>query len=379
MSNFLVALHIKSFNIERQISKEFENNNNRRADSEFSLSKLNNVSTAISDFSGYLVFLVAYGLGLFMIFNGSTSIGAVTAIVQLVNFIVLPLSKLGIELNNKKAGETAIKSLNQLLNKIHTPKNTGNYHNLKKFEKDIKFTNVNFAYPQQGELGKRVLTNVNLRIEKGKKYALVGMSGSGKTTLLRLLMRYYQLGKNSSISIDNVNINNIELSSLYQLINIVQQEVYIFDNSLGYNITLGKSFTKQELNYAINRSGLRRLVESNAKGTEMDVGENGKEISGGQKQRISIARALIRKTPILLLDEATSSLDQKNTIAIENTILGIEDLTAIVVTHKLNPNLLKKYDAVIFMKDGSVTEQGSYEKLIEQKGDLYNLCSLTAN
>lgn len=376
LSGFLV---IKSFNIERQISKEFENNNNRRADSEFSLSKLNNVSTAISDFSGYLVFLVAYGLGLFMIFNGSTSIGAVTAIVQLVNFIVLPLSKLGIELNNKKAGETAIKSLNQLLNKIHTPKNTGNYHNLKKFEKDIKFTNVNFAYPQQGELGKRVLTNVNLRIEKGKKYALVGMSGSGKTTLLRLLMRYYQLGKNSSISIDNVNINNIELSSLYQLINIVQQEVYIFDNSLGYNITLGKSFTKQELNYAINRSGLRRLVESNAKGTEMDVGENGKEISGGQKQRISIARALIRKTPILLLDEATSSLDQKNTIAIENTILGIEDLTAIVVTHKLNPNLLKKYDAVIFMKDGSVTEQGSYEKLIEQKGDLYNLCSLTAN
>ena len=137
------------------------------------------------------------------------------------------------------------------------------------------------------------------------------MSGSGKTTLLRLLMRYYQLGKNSSISIDNVNINNIELSSLYQLINIVQQEVYIFDNSLGYNITLGKSFTKQELNYAINRSGLRRLVESNAKGIEMDVGENGKEISGGQKQRISIARALIRKTPILLLDEATSSLDQK--------------------------------------------------------------------
>lgn len=137
------------------------------------------------------------------------------------------------------------------------------------------------------------------------------MSGSGKTTLLRLLMRYYQLGKNSSISIDNVNINNIELSSLYQLINIVQQEVYIFDNSLGYNITLGKSFTKQELNYAINRSGLRRLVESNARGIEMDVGENGKEISGGQKQRISIARALIRKTPILLLDEATSSLDQK--------------------------------------------------------------------
>ena len=109
----------------------------------------------------------------------------------------------------------------------------------------------------------------------------------------------------------------------------------------------------------------------------MNVGEEGKELSGGQKQRISIARALIRRTPILLMDEATSSLDQKNTTEIENAILAVKDLTAIVVTHKLNPNLLQKYDAIIFMKDGTITEEGSYDELMKQKGDLYNLCSLT--
>ena len=224
-----------------------------------------------------------------------------------------------------------------------------------------------------------MLSNINLKIEKGKKYALVGMSGSGKSTLLKLLMKYYKLEQNGSISIDNVNINKINLASLYKLINIVQQDVYLFDDSLAYNIKLGESFTDKELNDAINKSGLRKLVDSDPDGIEMNVGEEGKELSGGQKQRVSIARALIRKNPILLMDEATSALDQKNTTEIENAILEVADLTAIVVTHKLNPNLLKRYDAIIFMKEGTITEIGSFVDLMQQKGDLYNLCSLTMN
>lgn len=163
------------------------------------------------------------------------------------------------------------------------------------------------------------------------------------------------------------------------MINIVQQDVYLFDDTLAYNIKLGESFTDKELKDAINKSGLRKLVDSTPDGIEMNVGEEGKELSGGQKQRVSIARALIRKTPILLMDEATSALDQKNTTEIENAILEVVDLTAIVVTHKLNPNLLKRYDAIIFMKEGTITEIGSFVELMQQKGDLYNLCSLTMN
>ncbi|NUG66697.1 ABC transporter ATP-binding protein [Lactobacillus mellis] len=376
-SGFLV---IKSFNIEKQISKEFQINNNKRADGELALAEFNNISISISNFSGYLVFLVAYGLGMFLVINGSTSIGGVTAIVQLVNFVVMPMSKLGLEINNKKAGGSAVKTLNQLLAKIHIPiKNNYPYLELNSFATDIKFAKVNFSYPQPGEKGKRVLSNINLQIDKGKKYALVGMSGSGKSTLLKLLMKYYKLGQNGSISIDNVNINKINLASLYKLINIVQQDVYLFDDSLAYNIKLGESFTDKELNDAINKSGLRKLVDSAPDGIEMNVGEEGKELSGGQKQRVSIARALIRKTPILLMDEATSALDQKNTTEIENAILEVADLTAIVVTHKLNPNLLKRYDAIIFMKEGTITEIGSFVDLMQQKGDLYNLCSLTMN
>lgn len=376
-SGFLV---IKSFNIEKQISKEFQINNNKRADGELALAEFNNISISISNFSGYLVFLVAYGLGMFLVINGSTSIGGVTAIVQLVNFVVMPMSKLGLEINNKKAGGSAVKTLNQLLAKIHIPiKNNYPYLELNSFATDIKFAKVNFSYPQPGEKGKRVLSNINLQIDKGKKYALVGMSGSGKSTLLKLLMKYYKLGQNGSISIDNVNINKINLASLYKLINIVQQDVYLFDDTLAYNIKLGESFTDKELNDAINKSGLRKLVDSAPDGIEMNVGEEGKELSGGQKQRVSIARALIRKTPILLMDEATSALDQKNTTEIENAILEVADLTAIVVTHKLNPNLLKRYDAIIFMKEGTITEIGSFVDLMQQKGDLYNLCSLTMN
>ncbi|MCT6895227.1 MAG: ABC transporter ATP-binding protein/permease [Bombilactobacillus mellifer] len=377
LAGFLV---IKSFNIEKQLNQEFQSKNNQQAASEFALAELNNRAISLSNCAGYLVFLVAYGLGMLMVIHGRTSIGGVTAIVQLVNFVVLPLNKLGLEMNNKKAGLAAMATLQQLLDQIHKPLAARQDDlEITQFTTNIKFTHVNFAYPQQGNIRQKVLSNINLQINKGQKYALVGMSGSGKTTLLKLLMRYYQLDTNGTISLDNVNLNQISLASLYQLINIIQQDVYIFDNSLAYNITLGKSFTDQELHEAIKQAGLKPLVDSNPQGMDLQVGEAGNELSGGQKQRISIARALIRKTPILLMDEATAALDQKNTTEIEEAILKIADLTAIVVTHKLNPNLLSKYDAVIFMKDGTITENGPFEELMQQKGDLYNLCSLTMN
>lgn len=185
-----------------------------------------------------------------------------TAIVQLVNFVVLPLNKLGLEMNNKKAGLAAMATLQQLLDQIHKPL-AARQDDLKitQFTANIKFTHVNFAYPQQGNIRQKVLSNINLQINKGQKYALVGMSGSGKTTLLKLLMRYYQLDTNGTIRLDNVNLNQISLVSLYQLINIIQQDVYIFDNSLAYNITLGKSFTDQELHEAIKQAGLKPLVD----------------------------------------------------------------------------------------------------------------------
>lgn len=377
LSGFLI---IKSFNNEKQIGREFKGSNDKRADSQFAMSEVNNISVSISNFSGYLIFLVAYGLGMFMVIRGSVSIGGVTAIVQLVNFVVMPMSKLGLEMNNRKSGISAIGKVKDLEKRITTTSQNGiNFLEVKGFKSGIELHDVNFSYPDQAGNTKNVLKNINLRLEKGKKYALVGMSGSGKSTLLKLLMRYYQVKKPGEILLDNVDINKIKLSSLYKLINIVQQDVYIFDNSLEYNITLGKPFTHEELNLAINKSGLSNLVKNSDGGMKMVTGEGGNKLSGGQKQRISIARALIRKTPILLMDEATASLDQRNTTEIEKGILEIKGLTSVVITHKINADLLKKYDSVIFMKNGIISEKGTFSDLMKKKGDLYNLYKLAIN
>ena len=215
-----------------------------------------------------------------------------------------------------------------------------------------------------------------MKIQKGEKIAIVGMSGSGKSTLLNLLLRFYDV-TSGHISIDNQDIQAISAESLYNLMTIVQQDVYIFDDTLRANITLNQSFTDEEINQAVQQSGLESYVLENESGLQTLCGENGSNLSGGQKQRLSIARALIRKTPILLLDEATSSLDNQVTTEIENSILDIQDLTALVVTHKLNENILKRYDRILFMKAGVIVEDGSFGDLMDRRGEFYKLFKLS--
>ena len=144
-------------------------------------------------------------------------------------------------------------------------------------------------------LKEKIFNHLSLKIQKGKKIAIVGMSGSGKSTLLNLLLRFYDI-TSGHISIDNIDLQAISAESLYNLMTIVQQDVYIFDDTLRANITLNQSFTDEEIKQAVQQSGLESYVLENELGLQALCGENGSNLSGGQKQRVSIARALIRKT-----------------------------------------------------------------------------------
>lgn len=158
---------------------------------------------------------------------------------------------------------------------------------------------------------------------------------------------------------------------------IVQQDVYIFDDTLKANITLSQSFTEDDIKKAVQQSGLESYILENELGLQTLCGENGSNLSGGERQRLSIARALIRKTPILLLDEATSSLDNQVTTEIESSILDIQNLTVLVVTHKLNKSMLKKYNRILFMKNGVIVEDGSFCDLMDRRGEFYKLVELS--
>lgn len=365
LAGFLV---IKSFNVKDAIFEDYSHESEKLDEIYFIKGKFDVLANVISQLSGMIVFLVAFGGGMYLVFNGYTTIGSVTAIVQLVNFVVMPLNEIGMGMSKFREGQA---TLNAFEVKDVTGLQTGETKEY--FDDVISFSNIDFSYPNTEE---KIFNHLSLKIQKGEKIAIVGMSGSGKSTLLNLLLRFYDV-TSGHILIDNQDIQAISAESLYNLMTIVQQDVYIFDDTLRANITLNKSFTDEEIKQAVQQSGLESYVLENESGLQTLCGENGSNLSGGQKQRVSIARALIRKTPILLLDEATSSLDNQVTTEIENSILDIQDLTALVVTHKLNENILKKYDRILFMKGGVIVEDGSFGDLMDRRGEFYKLFELS--
>ena len=365
LAGFLV---IKSFNVKEAIRQDYKNESEKLDEIYFIKGKFDVLSNVISQLSGMIVFLVAFGGGMYLVFGGHTTIGSVTAIVQLVNFVVMPLNEIGMGMSKFREGQATLNSFEvKDVIELQTGK-TKEY-----FDDVISFSNVDFSYPNAEE---KIFNNLSLQIKKGEKIAIVGMSGSGKSTLLNLLLRFYDV-TSGYISIDNQDLQAISAESLYNLMTIVQQDVYIFDDTLKANITLSQSFTEDDIKKAVQQSGLESYILENELGLQTLCGENGSNLSGGEGQRLSIARALIRKTPILLLDEATSSLDNKVTTEIENSILEIQDLTVLVVTHKLNKSMLKKYNRILFMKNGVIVEDGSFDNLMDRKGEFYKLVELS--
>ena len=365
LAGFLV---IKSFNVKEAIRQDYRNESEKLDEIYFMKGEFDVLANVISQLSGMIVFLVAFGGGMYLVFGGHTTIGNVTAIVQLVNFVVMPLNEIGMGMSKFREGQATLNSFEvKDVIELQTGKTKEYFHDV------ISFSNVDFSYPNAEE---KIFNHLSLQIKKGEKIAIVGMSGSGKSTLLNLLLRFYDV-TSGYISIDNQDLQAISAESLYNLMTIVQQDVYIFDDTLKANITLNQFFTDEEIKQAVQQSGLESYVLENESGLQALCGENGSNLSGGERQRLSIARALIRKTPILLLDEVTSSLDNKVTTEIENSILEIQDLTVLVVTHKLNKSMLKKYNRILFMKNGVIVEDGSFDNLMDRKGEFYKLVELS--
>ena len=282
--------------------------------------------------------------------KGEISVGTAIIIIQLSTHIVGPV-KTSISLINQ------IKSVSLIVDKIDEILCDSSEEiedlSLEKFGKNIEIKNLNFSYSDE----RQALNNINLTFEKNKKYAIVGESGSGKSTLTKLLMRYYK-NYTGEILIDNKNLQKILSHDLYKNISMIQQNVFMFDDSIKENIKLYADYSDDEILEVCGRSGLSNLISILPNGINSLVGENGNKLSGGEKQRIAIARSLINDTKILILDESTSALDNETAYNLETSLLSINDLTLVVVTHKLIKNILLSYDEIIVMKDGMIIEKG---------------------
>ena len=359
---------IKSYNIEKEIFKNIFKNNSKLEESKRKYNNIVGLVEILSGAAGFFVVIVTFAFGTFLCIKGEITTGSIVAIIQLLNYLLNPISELSILINKRSAAKTLVNKISDIIDM----EDEGRKGVIKKdnFEESIKFENVSFSYNDKD----KTLSNINLTLQKGKKYALVGLSGSGKSTLINLLMGYYSKYE-GKIKFDNVNLKDIDLHYLYKMISIIQQDVFIFDDTLENNITLFKEYSKDKIEDSIKACELSKYVEKN--GMTFSCGENGNKLSGGERQRISIGRALIKNTPIILLDEATSALDNSTSFAIEQTILNLKNITSVVVTHKLNESLLKQYDEILVMKNGEIVEQGTFEELMEQKNNLYSIYNVS--
>ena len=362
---------IKSFNVEEEISNSHKKINKKVEKNIFKHFYTTQISSIGVATGAYITMIGIFGVGGYLVGIDRMSIGSLLAIVQLTNYIIGPVQNI-IDYSNKIVGAKSIldKIDNTVLYDEEGLENTCiGEANKESFDEIISVKDVTFGYDEE----KTVLNNVSTSFEKNKSYAIVGGSGSGKSTLLKLLLGYYSDYK-GNISMDGIEINNIDKTCLYELMSVVSQDVFMFDDSIKNNISLYKDYTDEDINNAINMAGMREFIES--KGIDYRCGENGILLSGGQSQRVSIARALIKKTPILMMDEAMAALDYETASKLETQLQNINNLTRIVVTHNISKEVLQGYDKIIMMKKGKIVEEGTYEELMDKKGNFYSLVML---
>ena len=262
-------------------------------------------------------------------------------------------------------GLIAAKRIYELLDNQNNISNDPKKNNLVIKNKNIAFENVSFIYPD----GTQALRNITFSIKGGSTIALVGKSGSGKSSFINLIPRFYNVSE-GKISIDEQNINEVNLSSLRKEIALVSQETVLFDDTVEANIRYGRlDASKEEVLAASKNAAADEFIKELPNGYSTIIGENGVKLSGGQKQRISIARAMLKNSSIILLDEATSALDSESETKIKYAVDNlIKNRTTIIIAHRLST--IKNANKILVLSDGNLVAEGTHNELIE-KSELY--------
>lgn len=355
---------IKSFRAETQASRLFSQRNEQAEEAKKNKRRTEQLISLLANDAGIIAQMGIFLAGAWLAISGKgVTAGVVIVFVQLMNYILNPISQVPLLWSNRKAAIALMEKLSDALSE--NVREEGR-EKLNGFSEKIEVKDLTYGYEPESH----VLKDLDVQFDAGKSYAIVGGSGSGKSTLLNLLM-----GSSSNyqgeICIDGVSIKNIESESLYQLMTSVQQNVFVFNYTIRNNVTMFHEFPDKEVTLALERSGLSEFIEK--RGEDFVCGENGANLSGGERQRISIARALLRKSPILLVDEATAALDAATARAVSFSILNLVGMTRIVVTHRLEEAILRRYDKILVMKNGTICEQGNFDTLMQQKGQFYSL------
>lgn len=367
---------IKAFIAEKKMSKRFNDccNEYRTAINKVTIRQSS--AHPMSEFLGTIIIVFVLWFGGSLILSDYSSINAPTFIFYLVILysIINPLKEFSKASYSIPKGMASVERVDKILmaeNKIIEAKNP---ISIKGLEKEIEFKNISFSYDRK----KKVLKDINIKVEKGQTIALVGQSGSGKSTLVDLLPRYHDV-QEGEILIDGVNIKDVRISDLRGLIGNVNQDAILFNDTFFNNIAFGVDFaTMEQVVEAAKIANAHDFIVGTEEGYSTNIGDRGGKLSGGQRQRISIARAILKNPPILILDEATSALDTESERLVQEALERLmKTRTTIAIAHRLST--IKNADKIYVVHEGEIVEQGKHEELLVLNGyykRLYDMQSL---
>ena len=300
--------------------------------------------------------------------NGGMEIASYSVMIFMMQRLLWPLTRLGETFDlYQRAMVSTTRVLNLLETEISVQEGDKEL-DITKVKGDIRFEDVNFAYPERDE----VITNLSLAIKPGTTQAIVGSTGSGKTTLIRLLLRFHD-NSSGKIFLDGSEIKDLKIKSLRSSISLVTQTIILFPGTVMQNIAYGRDgATEEEIISSAKTAEAHDFIMKLPFGYETQIGEGGHKLSGGQRQRLSIARAVLKNAPILVLDEATSSVDNETEEALQKSLEIIsKDRTTIVIAHRLST--IRHSDSIIVLDDGKVVESGTHEELLDNKSQYFKL------
>lgn len=313
----------------------------------------------ITSCASFLVLAANVILAGYLAYKNYFSVGTVLAVMQVMNYVLSPLSQGPFYL-------AEIKSVKKIIKKIETVIKDGiveEKESILENIQEISISNLSFRYKNSSQ---NALNNINLKFSKGNKYLIIGASGSGKSTFFRIL-EGLENEYTGEIYINRYkNLRNIEKKSWREKISVVEQKVFLFDNTFRYNIILYNQISNKDFSDVINKVGLEEVVSKLPEGVESLVGDDGKYLSGGERQRVAIARAVVKNAEILLMDEATSSLDRLHVKEIEKLLLSFNNKIVIYITHRFDEEILRKFDKIIVFDNGRILSVGSYTEIKEQ-------------
>lgn len=364
---------IKAFNAQESKNTIFSKSANRYFVLMNRVLRKSDLASPLSEFLGATVFAVIiwYGGGLVLSEDSFTAEEFIAYILFFYQIIApsKSLSKISYQIQRGNAsGERVLEVLdadNPIIDKADAQQ-------MKDFEREIDFSDISFHYPGSDT---KVLHQINLKIAKGRTIALVGQSGSGKTTITNLVPRFYDV-TGGALKIDGVDVRDLKLKDLRSHLGIVTQESLLFNESVRYNLSLGKpDASMEEVIQAARIANAHEFIEKLDRGYDTNIGDSGNKLSGGQKQRLSIARAVLKNPPILILDEATSALDTESEKLVQDALYKLmQNRTSLVIAHRLST--IQHADEIVVMDAGRIAERGTHQELLAAGGIYHKLVEM---